>query len=94
MESVLESVWLYCAKARLIFLYAGFGPDFAAGPQSHAWAAVLALSPAQVRGQSGLARVLPRRNGSVQAVVGAWALAVEFLSGFVGAVVFALLQGS
>jgi len=31
--------------ARLIFLDAGFVPDFAAGPQSHVGAAVLALSP-------------------------------------------------
>ena len=45
--------------ARLIFLDVGFVPDFAVGLQSHGAAVVLALSTAQ----SGLARVLPRRDG-------------------------------
>ena len=63
--------------------------NFAAGTWFHVRAAVFAPYRTQVRGLSGLARVLPRRNGIVQAVVGAWALAVE-LSGFVGAVSFAL----
>jgi len=36
------------AMTRLIFLEDGFVPDFAAGPQSHVGATVLALSPAQV----------------------------------------------
>jgi len=77
--------------ARLIFVHVYCAPNFAAGPRSHVGAAVFAPYCAQVRGPSGLARVLPRRNGIVQAVVGAWALAVEFLSGFVGAVAFASL---
>jgi len=64
--------------AQLIFLDAGFVPDFAAGPQSHVGAAVLALSPAQVRGPSGLARVLPRRDGIVHAGSGTRAVAINF----------------
>ena len=80
--------------ARLIFLDTGFVPDFAAGPQLHARAAVLAPSPAQVRGPSGLARVLPQRNGIVQAWAGAWAFAIEFLSSLVVAAAFVLLHES
>jgi len=79
---------------RLIFVHVYCAPNFAAGPRSHDGAAVFAPYRAQVRGPSGFARVLPRRNGIVQAVVGAWALAVEFLSGFVGAAAFASLQES
>ena len=72
---------MYDVLARLIILFdAGCVPDFAAGPQSHARAAVLALFPAQVRGQSELARVLPRRDGVVRAGAGAWAAAEIFLS--------------
>jgi len=82
------------AMAQLIFVHVYCAPNFAAGPQSHVRAAVFAPYCAQVRGPTGLARVLPRRNGIVQAVVGAWALVVEFLLGFVGAAVFASLQGS
>ena len=80
--------------AWLIFVHVYCAPNFAAGPQSHVRAAVFAPYSAQVQGPSGLARVFPRRNGIVQAVVGAWALAVEFLSGFVGAAAFASLQES
>ena len=47
------------------FSLCGFGPDFVAGPQSHAGVTVLVLSPAQVRRLSGLACVLPRRDGIV-----------------------------
>ena len=83
---------MYHVKARLIFLYTGFGPDFAAGPQAHAWAAVLALSPAQVRGPSGLARILPRRDGIVEAGLGALTFAVEFLPVHVGAAAFVVLH--
>jgi len=72
-------VSMHHAMARLIFLDAGFFPDFAAGPQSHIWAAVLALFPAQVRGPSGLARVLPRSDGIVQTGSGAWAFAAAVL---------------
>jgi len=72
----------------------GYVPDFAAGPQSHAGPAVLALSPAQVRGPSGLARVLLRRDGVVQAGVGAWNFAVEFLPGHVSAAAFVVLHGT
>ena len=68
-------VSMHHAMARLIHLATGFVPDFAAGPQSHAGATVLALSPAQVREPAGLARVLPRRDGIVQAGSGAWAFA-------------------
>ena len=39
---------MHHGMARLIFLDTGFVPDFAAGPQSHVGAAVLALSPTQV----------------------------------------------
>jgi hypothetical protein len=42
---------------------------FAAVLVSHAGVAFLALSPAQVRGPSGLARILPRGDGVVQARV-------------------------
>jgi len=86
MECVSESAWLaWCvhAMARLIFLDVVFALDFAAGPQSHGGAVVPTLSSAQVQGPSGLARVLPRRNGIVQARSGAWVFAVEFLSGHV-----------
>jgi len=58
----------------------GFVPNFAAGPQSHVGEAVLALSLAQVRGPSGLARVLPGRDGIVHAGSGARAVAIKFLS--------------
>ena len=79
------------AMSQLNYVHVHCAPNFAAGPQFQVWAAVFDLYHAQVRGPSGLARVLPRRNGIVQAVVGAWALAVE-LSGFVGAAPFALLH--
>ena len=79
--------------ARLIFVHVHCTPNFAAGTLFHVGAAVFAPYRAQVRGLSGLARVLPRRNGIVQAVIGAWALAID-LSGFVGAAPFASLQGS
>ena len=87
-------VSVHHAMARLIFLAAGFVPDFAVGPQSHNRAAVLALLPAQVRGPSDLARVLSRRDGIVQAGSGAWAFAVEFLSGHAVGPVLILLHGS
>ena len=54
MECVLESAWLswcvhvLCPGSANNFFDAGFVPDFAAGPQSHAWEAVLTLFPAQV----------------------------------------------
>ena len=51
------------AMARLFFLAAGCGPDFAAGFQSHVGATVLSLCPVPVREPGGLARVLPRRDG-------------------------------
>ena len=57
--------------------------DFAAGPQSYVGATVLALFPDPVREPGGLARVLPRRDGIVQAGSGVWAFAVWFLSGHV-----------
>jgi len=79
--------------ARLNFVHVHCAPNFAVGPWFHVGAADFAPYCAQVRGPGGLARVLPRSNGIVQAVVGAWALAVE-LSGFVGAADFALLHGS
>jgi len=85
---------MYQAMVRLIFVDVCFVPDFAAGPQSHVGAVVFTPYPAQVRGPSGLARVLPRRNGIMQAGVGAWAFAVEFLSSLVGAAAFVSLQGS
>jgi len=56
---------------------AGFVPNFAVGPPPHVVAVALALSPAQVRELTGLARVLPRRDGIVQA----GSDAVQFLSG-------------
>ena len=48
---------MHQALARLISLAAGFVPNFDAGP--HTVVDALALSPAQVRGPAGLARVLP-----------------------------------
>ena len=86
MECVLESAWLawcvhvLCPGSANNFFDAGFVPDFAASPQSHAWEAVLAPFPDQVRGPSELARVLPQRDGVVRAGAGAWAAAVNFLS--------------
>ena len=83
---------MYYALARpIIFIDAGFVPDFAAGPQSHAWEAVLAPFPAQVRGLSELARVLSRRDGVVRAGAGAWAAAVNFLSSLAPCRAMALL---
>ena len=63
-----------------------YSPFFAAGPRSRAGAVVDAPAHAQVRGPNGRARILSRRNGIVQAVVGAWACGARFLSGFVGVV--------
>ena len=71
----------------------GYVPDFAAGPQSHAGPAVLALSPAQVRGPSGLARILPRGDGVVQARVRARNFALAFPPGHMAAAAFAVLHG-
>ena len=87
--SSLAPCW---AMVLLIFVHVHCTLNFAVGTQFHVGAVVFAPYCAQVRGLSGLARVLPRRNGIAQAVVGAWALAVE-LSGFVGAAPFASLQG-
>jgi len=78
----------------LISLVVGFVPDFDVGPHSQVVAAVLALSPAQVREPAGLARVLPRRDGIVQAGSGAWPCAVQFLSGHMVAAVLILWHGS
>jgi len=71
-----------------------FVPGFAVDPQSHNGAVVLALFPAQVRRPSGLARVLPRRDGIVQAGSGTWDFAAEFWSSHVVAAVWILLHGS
>jgi len=81
------------AMSQLVFLYAGFAPDDAAGPWPHDGPAVLALSPAQIRGTSWLARVPPRRDGLVQAGLGACAFAVEFLPCRVGAAAYDESQG-
>ena len=75
----------------IIYVHEHCTLKIAVGPQCQVGAAVFALHCAQVRGPSGHARVLPQRDGVVQAVVGTWALAVE-LSGFVGAAPFALLH--
>jgi len=72
-------------------VYESCAPKFAAGPRCQVGAAVFVLYRAQVRGPSGHARVLPRRDGVMQAVVGTWARAVK-LSGFVGAAPFELLH--
>ena len=66
----------------LIFVHVHCTPNFAAGTWFHVWAAVFAPYRAHVRGLSGLARVLPRRNGIVQAVVGTWAQAVTCRQAF------------
>ena len=71
----------------MIYVHERCAPKFAAGPWCQVGAAVFALYRAQVRGPSGLARVLPRRDGVVQVVVGAWTRGAGFLSGFVSAVV-------
>jgi len=84
---------MYFAVALLIFLYTDLVPDFVAVPLSHARAVFLALSPAQVRGPSGLARILLRGDGIVQAGVGAWNFAGAFLSGHVVATAFVVLYG-
>jgi len=63
-------------------------------PRPPVGAAVVAPYQAQVRRPSGPARVLPRRNGIVQAVVRTWAQAVDLSSGLLGAVAFALLHES
>jgi len=82
------------AVVPLIFLYAGLVPVFAAGFVSHAGVTFLALSPAQVQGPSGLARILPRGDGVVQARVGARNYAVAFLPGHVVVLAFVVLHGS
>jgi len=79
---------MHQALARLISLTTGFVPNFDPGP--HAVTAALTLSPAQVRGPAGLARVLPRGDGIVQA----GSDAVQFLSGHTVAVVLVLWHGS
>jgi len=81
---------MHQALARLISLAAGFVLNFDAGPPDHAVAAALALSPAQVRGPAGLARVLPRGDGIVQA----GSDAVQFLSGHIVDTVLVLWHGS
>jgi len=78
------------ALARLISLAPEFVPNFAAGPPSHVVAAALALSPGQVREPAGLARVLPRRDGIVQAGSGA----VQIFTGHIVAAVLVLWHGS
>ena len=85
---------MYFAAALLIFLYADLVPVFATVPLSHTRAAYLALSPAQVRGPSGLARILTRGDGVLQARARARNYAAAFLSGYVVAAVFVVLHGS
>jgi len=77
---------MHQALGRLISLAAGFVPNFSVGPPVHVVTVALALSPAQVREPAGLVRVLPRRDGIVQAGSGA----VQFLSGHIVAVVLVL----
>jgi len=79
--------------AQLIFVHVYCAPNFAAGPQSHVRAAVFAPYRAQIRGPSGLARVLPRRNGIMQAVVGAWALAFKNFVGLCGCCSICVVAG-
>ena len=62
----------------------------AVGPR----AVVVAMYQAQVRKPSGPARVHPRENGVVQAVVGACAQAVGLPSAHLDAEAVALLHGS
>jgi len=81
---------MHHAQARLNSLASGFVPNFDTGPPAHTVSAVLALSPAQVWGPAGLARVLPRGDGVVQA----GSDAVQFLSGHIVAVVLVLWYGS
>jgi len=76
-----------------VFLCAGLVLVFAAVPVSHAGVAFLALSPAQVRGPSGLACILPRGDGVVQARVRARNFALAFLPGHMAAAAFAVLHG-
>jgi len=76
--------------ARLISLAADFVPNFDVGAPTHAVAVVLVLSPAQVWGPAGFARVLPRGDGIVQA----GSEAVQFLSVHLVAVVLVLWHGS
>ena len=81
---------MHQALARLTSLAAGFVPNFAAGPPVRSVVAALTLSPAQVWGPAGLARVLPRGDGIVQA----GSDAVQFLSGHIVATVLVLCHGS
>ena len=81
---------MYQAMVRLISLPAGFVPNFAAGPPTHTVATALALSPIQVREPAGLARVLPRRDGIVQA----GSDAIQFLSVHIVDAVLVLWYGS
>ena len=67
---------------------------FAAVPVSHTGVAFLALSPAQVRGPSGLARILSRGDGVVQAGVRAQNFALAFPPSHMAAAAFAVLHGS
>ena len=70
------------------------GMVLAAVPVSHAGVAFLALSPAQVRGLSGLARILPRGDGVVEAGVTDRNFAPAFPPGHMAAAAFAVLQRS
>jgi len=78
---------MHQAMAQLISLATGFVLDFDAGPHSHTVAGVLALSSVQMREPAGIARVLPRRDGIVQAGSEAWKIAVQFLIGHMVATV-------
>jgi len=69
-------------------------PVFAAVPVLHAGVAFLALSPAQVRGPSGLARILPRGDGVMQARVRARNFALTFPPGHMAAAAFDVLHRS
>jgi len=91
--SVCIEQWLY-PECCLAFLCTDLVLVFAAVPVSHAGVVFLVLSPVQVRGPSGLARILPRGDGVVQTGVTNRNFAPAFPPGNMDAAVFAVLQRS
>ena len=73
---------------------AGLVPVFAAVPVSHEGVAIHALSPAQVRGPSGLVHIFPRGDGVVQTGVTTRNFAPAFPPGHMVPVAFVVLQRS
>jgi len=90
LAAFVSSCWLRSPTALSL---RGFVQVSVAVPVAHGGVVFLALSPTQVRGQSGRACVLPRGDSFVQARVWARDLALTFPLGYVVAVASVVLQG-